>query len=262
MSGAHPGTDLFNLAGRVAAVVGGAGVLGSGFCRGLADAGASVAVLDLSAERAEEVARDLRTRGTHAVGMAIDATDRGQVDNRCADILAEFGAVDVLINAVGVNSATPFFDVTESEWERIIAINLTSAFHTCQRFGKVMVESGRGGSIINISSTASGPPLSQVFTYGITKAGVNNLTQYLAREFAPAGVRVNAILPGFFPAEQNRQILSTERVDAIVAHTPMGRLGSPDELIGTVIWLASERASGFVTGALVRVDGGFHAMTI
>ena len=121
---------------------------------------------------------------------------------------------------------------------------------------------GRGGSIINISSASSGPPLSRVATYSIAKAGVNNLTQYLAAELAPRGVRVNAIAPGFFPAEQNRALLSEERVRSILAHTPAGRLGEPDELVGAAVWLASARASGFVTGAIVRVDGGFSAMTI
>jgi len=125
-----------------------------------------------------------------------------------------------------------------------------------------MVDGGRGGCIINISSASSGPPLSRVLAYSVAKAGLNNLTQYLARELAPHGIRVNAIAPGFFPAEQNRKLLSEDRVRAIVGHTPAARLGEPDELVGTVVWLASERASGFVTGAIVRVDGGFSAMTI
>jgi NAD(P)-dependent dehydrogenase (short-subunit alcohol dehydrogenase family) len=119
-----------------------------------------------------------------------------------------------------------------------------------------------GGSIINISSASSGPPLSRVVTYSVAKAGLNNLTQYLARELAPSRVRVNAIAPGFFPAEQNRALLSEERVRAILGHTPAGRLGESEELIGAAVWLAAERASSFVTGAIVRVDGGFSAMTI
>jgi NAD(P)-dependent dehydrogenase (short-subunit alcohol dehydrogenase family) len=125
-----------------------------------------------------------------------------------------------------------------------------------------MVACGSGGSIINISSASSGPPLSRVATYSVAKAGLNNLTQYLARELAPSGVRVNAIAPGFFPAEQNRALLSDERVAAILGHTPAGRLGEADELVGAAVWLAAARASSFVTGAIVRVDGGFSAMTI
>ena len=125
-----------------------------------------------------------------------------------------------------------------------------------------MVDAGNGGSIINISSASSGPPLSRVLTYSVAKAGLNNLTQYLANELAPYKIRVNAIAPGFFPAEQNRRLLSPDRLDAIVGHTPAARLGEPDELVGTVVWLASESASSFVTGSIVRVDGGFSAMTI
>jgi NAD(P)-dependent dehydrogenase (short-subunit alcohol dehydrogenase family) len=141
-------------------------------------------------------------------------------------------------------------------------IDLRSVFLACQVFGRQMIEAGRGGSIINLSSCASGPPLSRVFTYGVAKAGVNQITQFLAREWAPHRVRVNAILPGFFPAEQNRLILTQERVDSIMAHTPMKRFGEASELVGATLFLASEGASSFVTGAIVRVDGGFGAMTI
>jgi NAD(P)-dependent dehydrogenase (short-subunit alcohol dehydrogenase family) len=172
------------------------------------------------------------------------------------------GPADILVNAVGVNSSTPFFDIELDEWHRLIDANLTSAFLACQVFGKAMVERGAGGSIVNISSASSGPPLSRVLTYSIAKAGINNLTQYLALELAPHQVRVNAIAPGFFPAEQNRKLLSEDRLRAIIGHTPARRLGEPQELVGTVLWLASEAASGFVTGAIVRVDGGFSAMTI
>jgi NAD(P)-dependent dehydrogenase (short-subunit alcohol dehydrogenase family) len=250
--------DLFSLEGKRAVVIGGSGALGSEFCRGLAAAGTSVAVLGRS-EKAIALARELTGSGATAIGIPVDATDRGQLERAEKEIAATWGGIDILINAPGVNSSTPFFEITEEEWHRIIDTNLTSTFLACQVFGQTMRE---GGSIINISSASSGPPLSRVFSYGISKAGINNLTQYLARELAPLGIRVNAIAPGFFPAEQNRKILSTERVEAILRHTPMARLGMPDELIGTVIWLASAAASGFVTGAIIRVDGGFSAMTI
>ena len=172
------------------------------------------------------------------------------------------GPVTVLVNAPGLNSSTPFLEIGLAEWHRIVDANLTSVFLACQTFTRSMIANGNGGSIINLSSASSGPPLSRVLTYSVSKAGLNNLTQYLARELAPQGIRVNAIVPGFFPAEQNRKLLSEERVRAIVGHTPAGRLGEPGELVGTAIWLASGRASGFVTGALVPVDGGFGAMTI
>jgi NAD(P)-dependent dehydrogenase (short-subunit alcohol dehydrogenase family) len=172
------------------------------------------------------------------------------------------GRVDVVMNCPGTNSATPFFEITEEEWDSIMDVNLKGVFLSCQVFGKYLVERGEGGSIINISSVSSDPPLSKVFTYSASKAGVNNITMNLAREFAPHRVRVNAIIPGFFPAEQNRKILSPERVEAIMRHTPMGRFGEAEELIGAAVFLASDKASGFVTGALIRVDGGFGAMTI
>jgi NAD(P)-dependent dehydrogenase (short-subunit alcohol dehydrogenase family) len=161
-----------------------------------------------------------------------------------------------------VNSTTPFTELSDDEWNRLIEVNLTSVFRSCQVFAPLMRNRPRGGSIINISSASSGPPLSRVLGYGVAKAGVNNITQYLARELASEGIRVNAIIPGFFPAEQNRAVLTRERIDSIIGHTPMRRLGEPEELDGALLWLASSRASGFVTGAMVPVDGGFSAMTI
>jgi NAD(P)-dependent dehydrogenase (short-subunit alcohol dehydrogenase family) len=131
-----------------------------------------------------------------------------------------------------------------------------------QVFGKIMIEAKSGGCFINISSVSSSLPLSKVFTYSISKAGVNNLTQFLAKEWAPYNIRVNAIAPGFFPAEQNRKILTQDRINSIFSHTPMSRFGDPGELIGATIWLASNKASSFVTGAIIRVDGGFTAQTI
>jgi len=177
-------------------------------------------------------------------------------------VLAEFGRVDILVNAAGVNSATPFFEIGEEEWHRILDIDLKSVFLACQVFGKAMVDSRRGGSIINISSASSGPPLSRVFTYGVAKAGVNQITQFLARELAPHNIRVNAILPGFFPAEQNRKLLTAERTAQILSHTPMKRFGEAGELVGAAVYLASRSASSFVTGSILTVDGGFMAMSI
>lgn len=254
--------ELFSLKGKVAAVIGGTGVLGGEFCRGLAGAGAAVAILGRSEEKAQALAEELRAAGKTGFPFSLDATDKDQLVAARDSIEQALGGVDILVNASGVNSTTPFLEIEEAEWHRILDTNLKSTFLACQVFGRKMIDTGRGGSIINISSASSGPPLSRVFVYGVSKAGMNNLTQYVAREFAPHGVRVNAIAPGFFPAEQNRKILSPERVDAILGHTPMKRLGDPEELVGTLVWLASERASGFVTGSIVRVDGGYSAMTI
>jgi NAD(P)-dependent dehydrogenase (short-subunit alcohol dehydrogenase family) len=255
-------SGMFDLTGRVAAVIGGTGVLGGAVSEGLAAAGASVAVLGRSAERGAARVEAIERAGGRAQAFTVDATDRASLENAATAIEGDLGPVDILVNAAGVNSATPFFEVDLDEWRRIIDGNLTSVLLACQVFGRSMVDRGSGGSIVNFSSASSGPPLSRVMTYSITKAGVNSMTQYLALELAPHRIRVNAIAPGFFPAEQNRMLLSEDRKRAILAHTPARRLGEPAELVGAVVWLASEHASAFVTGSIVRVDGGFSAMTI
>jgi NAD(P)-dependent dehydrogenase (short-subunit alcohol dehydrogenase family) len=229
---------------------------------GLAQAGSDIAILDVLAEAAEARATAIAALGRQAMGIRCDAASKADLEKALDTVLHRFGHVDTLINAAGVNSATPFFEIGEQEWHRILDINLKSVFLACQVFGKAMVDAGRGGSIINISSVSSGPPLSKVFTYSVTKAGVNQITQFLGREFAPYNVRVNAIMPGFFPAEQNRKILTEERVASIMGHTPMKRFGESSELVGAAVYLASPRAASFVTGSIVRVDGGFTAMTI
>lgn len=254
--------ELFSLKGQVAAVIGGGGVLAGAMARGLAGAGADVAILDLNAENAENAAGQIQEMGSRSMTVALDATSKSGLEEAEEKINTELGPVSILINAPGINSSTPFFSISEEEWDKIVAVNLKSMFLACQIFGEKMISRGIPSSIINISSASSGPPLSKVFTYSVTKAGVNNLTRFLAREWATKGVRVNAIAPGFFPAEQNRRILTPERTEAIMRHTPMNRFGEAEELIGAVVWLASSQASSFVTGAVIRVDGGFTAMTI
>ena len=253
---------LFSLAGQVAVVIGGGGVLAGAMAAGLAEAGADIAILDVFQEAAEARAAAITALGRQAIGIKCDATSKADLEKALDTVLKRFGHVDTLLNAAGVNSATPFFEISEQEWQRILDINLKSVFLACQVFGKAMVDAGRGGSIINISSASSGPPLSKVFTYSVTKGGVNQITQFLGRELAPYKVRVNAILPGFFPAEQNRKILTEERVASIMGHTPMKRFGESSELVGAAVYLASPRAASFVTGSIVRVDGGFTAMSI
>ncbi|MFC1607201.1 SDR family oxidoreductase [Candidatus Latescibacterota bacterium] len=255
--------ELFSLEGKVAAAIGAGGVLAGEMARGLGQAGAKVAVIDLNPESAEKVAESVReVGGGEAMAIQGDATKREDHQRALDEILTKWGRIDILINAPGINSATPFFEISEEEWDKIIAINLKSMFLASQVYGQKMIDQGEGGSIINISSASSGPPLSKVFTYGVSKAGVNNLTQYLSREWAPHNIRVNALAPGFFPAEQNRKILTRERTDSIMGHTPMNRFGDASELIGAVVWLSSEKAASFVTGAVIRVDGGYTAMTI
>jgi NAD(P)-dependent dehydrogenase (short-subunit alcohol dehydrogenase family) len=253
---------MFSLEGKTAVVVGGGGVLAGEMATGLARAGAAVVVVDLNPANAEARAKAIRDEGSKAIGCQADVTRKADIERSLAVTLKEFGGVDILLNAAGINSGTPFFEIEEKEWERILDVDLRSVFLACQVFGRAMVEAGRGGSIINISSASSGPPLSKVFTYSVAKAGVNQITQFLAREFAPHRVRVNAIQPGFFPAEQNRKLLTDERVASIMDHTPMRRFGDSAELIGAAVFLASDRASSFVTGSILRVDGGFGAMTI
>jgi NAD(P)-dependent dehydrogenase (short-subunit alcohol dehydrogenase family) len=257
-----PENGLFSLDGEVAVVIGGGGVLAGAMADGLAAAGARIAVVGRTQEHADARATAIAARGGEAIGIQCDATSKTGLERSLATILERFGQVDILLNAAGVNSTTPFFEITEEEWGRILDIDLKSVFLACQVFGKAMVDAGRGGSVINITSVSAGPPLSKVFTYAVAKAGVNQITQFLAREWAPHNIRVNAILPGFFPAEQNRKVLTPERVAGILSHTPMKRFGEASELVGAAVYLASRHASSYVTGSVVRVDGGFLAMTI
>lgn len=253
--------ELFDLTGSRAAVIGGTGVLGGRFSQCLAAAGAEVIVLGRSVERGGAVVDAILNAGGRASFQSLDVTDRGSFEEAAA-ALQDGGGLDILVNAPGVNNTTPFAELTDEEWNRLIDVNLSSVFRACQVFSPLMLNRPLGASIINISSASSGPPVSRVLGYGVAKAGVNNLTQYLARELAPDRIRVNAIIPGFFPAEQNRAILTPERVSNIIGHTPLERLGVPQELDGVLLWLAASKASGFVTGSLVNVDGGFSAMTI
>ncbi|MBS1874072.1 MAG: SDR family oxidoreductase [Acidobacteria bacterium] len=254
--------ELFSLEGKVAVAVGAGGVLAGEMSRGFAKAGADVVIVDLNPDAANARAEEVRAVGRKALACKADVSRKADIQDALKATLDTFGRVDIVLNAAGINSGTPFFEIEETEWQRIVDVDLKSVFLACQVFGKQMVEAGKGGSIINISSVSSGPPLSKVFTYAVSKGGVNQITQFLAREFAPARVRVNAIVPGFFPAEQNRKLLTEDRVAQIMNHTPMKRFGEASELVGAAIYLASDKAASFVTGTILRVDGGFLSMTI
>jgi NAD(P)-dependent dehydrogenase (short-subunit alcohol dehydrogenase family) len=254
--------NLFDLTGKTAVIIGGNSTLGAAMAEGLSAHGASIAIVGRNRETAQAVMAHIQQAGGEAAIFQADATSKADLSRVLGEVLAWRGNVDILLNCPGKNSATPFFEISEEEWDSIMDVNLKSVMLACQIFGKRMIEQENGGSIINISSVSSSPPLSRVFTYSASKAGVNSITQFLAREFAPHRVRVNAIIPGFFPAEQNKKILSEDRINSIMTHTPMNRFGVPEELQGAAVYLASERASGFVTGSLLRVDGGFGAMTI
>jgi len=254
-------SSLFSLSGKVAVVIGGTGELCGAMAEGLAGAGAEVVLVGRNEEKARARLGKIEAAGGKGYFHATEASSKVEVQGLLDAVLVRSKRVDIVVNGAGVNSATPYFDITEDEFERIIKINLKGVFLGCQVFGKYLVERGEGGSIINLGSMSGLIPLSRVFTYSASKAAVHNLSQNLAREWAPKKVRVNTLVPGFFPAEQNRKILSPERIASIMGHTPMKRFGEASELIGATLLMASD-AGSFITGSEIVVDGGYHAMTI
>jgi NAD(P)-dependent dehydrogenase (short-subunit alcohol dehydrogenase family) len=252
--------ELFSLKGKVAVITGGTGMLCGEIAEGFAKAGATIALVGRDEAKAKVRLEKIAKDGSAAEFFPCDATSKSALQKLLADVLAKFGRADILINGAGVNSATPFFDISEEEFDKIITVNLKGLMLACQIFGRHMVGQN-SGSIINIGSASGLTPLSRVFTYSASKAAIHNLSKNLAREWAPKNVRVNILVPGFFPAEQNRKILSPDRVASIMAHTPMNRFGGAHELIGAALLLASD-AGSFITGSELVVDGGFDAMTI
>ncbi|MBM3836883.1 MAG: SDR family oxidoreductase [Verrucomicrobia bacterium] len=267
--------DLFDLKGEVAVVIGATGVLGGAIAEGLAQAGASVAVLGRNAERGQARAAAIKKLGSDSGFFSADAMDRENLRQAHQQVEKQLGPPTILVNAAGGNdikvTVSPdrkFEQIVLEDWRANFDLNVVGGvLLPCQEFGPAMVQRGKG-SVINIASVSSHIPLSRVVTYSAAKAAVLNLTQFLAREWARNGVRVNSITPGFFPAEQNRRILfnpdgsPTARAKSILDHTPMGRMGEARELIGVAVFLASPTASSYVTGADIRVDGGFLAQTI
>lgn len=254
--------DMFGLDGLTAVVIGGTGTLGGAFCDALGAAGAHVVVVGRNDEHGQERVKAISERGGSAEYFSCNATERKDLESLVTHLKSNGRECNVLINGAGVNSATPFIDISEEEWDRILNVNLRGVRLACQVFAKDMIERGTKGSIINIASVSAGPPLSRVFTYSLSKAAVLSLTQNLAREWATKGIRVNALSPGFFPAEQNKKVLTPDRVENIMRHTPMARFGSPEELAGGILLLASPKAGSFLTGHNLLIDGGFTAMTI
>lgn len=250
--------ERFRLRGKVAAVIGGAGHLCSVLAAALLESGMRVAILDRAQPMGEAAARTL---GQGASFVRCDVTSKTALLRCRTQLLKRYGRVDALLNGAGTNAPTPFMKITSSEMSRIISVNLIGSLYACQVFGETMIKQ-RSGSIVNFTSVSAGPPLSKAFVYSTAKAGVLNLTQNLAREWARSGVRVNALKPGFFPTEWSmKHFIDKPRKQAILRHTPMGRFGRPEELTGAVLWLLSDAAT-FVTGSVVTVDGGFTAMTI
>jgi NAD(P)-dependent dehydrogenase (short-subunit alcohol dehydrogenase family) len=262
---------LFTIEGQTAVVTGGSGVLGRTMCLALAQAGARVVVLGRRAELANKVAEEIRAAGGQALGISCDVTQRSDLERALAQVTDTFGPIDILVNGAGGNQANAttspersFFDLDEQAIENTVRLNFTGTVLTCQVFGRGMAERGQG-CIVNVASIR---PLTRVVAYAAAKAAVVNFNQWLAvlmaREYSPK-IRVNSIAPGFFLTEQNRYIMLDEktggytpRAQTIIAHTPAGRLGEPDDLVGTLLWLVSP-ASIFVTGIVVPVDGGFSA---
>lgn len=254
--------SLFGLSGKTSVVIGGTGVLGGEMSLALGAAGSHVIVVGRKAEQGAATVARIQAVGGTAEFFAADATQRGDLDKLVEHLRLAGRECDVLVNGAGVNSPTPFLDITDEEWDRIFNVNLRGVRVACQVFAKYMLEKGTKGSIINVASLSALTPLSRVFTYSSSKAAVLNLTLNLAREWAPQGIRVNALSPGFFPAEQNRKVLTPDRVENIMRHTPMKRFGEGHELAGAVLLMASGNAGSFLTGENIVVDGGFSSMTI
>ena len=252
--------QLFGLDGQVAVVIGGTGVLGGALSEGIAQAGAHVVVSGRSQERGDERVAAIEALGGSAEFLPVDVTSRESIHALKDAVVAKHGKVDMLVNCAGVNSAVPYDEITDDDWQRVIDTNLKATHLGCQIFAPVMAAQDDGGSILNIGSVTAHLPLSRVYAYSASKAAVNNLTKNVGREYATQGVRVNSLNPGFFPAEQNRKILQPERVRKIMEQTPMERFGEPSELIGATLLLLSRNAGSFVTSPEVYVDGGFTGM--
>jgi NAD(P)-dependent dehydrogenase (short-subunit alcohol dehydrogenase family) len=267
--------SLFTLENEVAVVIGATGVLGGALAEGLAQAGAKVAVLGRNAERGEACVRRIREADGKAAFFPADAMDRATLHAAHHAVTTDLGAPTILVNAAGGNDPKvtvtperPIELIGLEDWRANFDLNLVGGvLLPCQEFGPGMCQRGRG-SIINIASVSAHLPLSRVVAYSASKAAVLSLSAFLAREWAKAGVRVNTLTPGFFPAEQNRKLLfnddgsPTARTQSIWGHTPMGRFGKSEELVGACIFLASHGASSFVTGSDIRIDGGFLSQTI
>ncbi len=254
--------SLFSLTGRVAVVIGGTGELCGAIAEGYAKAGARVVLVGRDPAKAEARLARIHAAGAEGIFIPCEATSKAAVEELLAAVLKQYGRVDILVNGAGVNSPKPFLDIPEEDLDRILSVNYKSVVYACQVFAKHWLDNGQKGAIINLGSVSGVAPLSRVFTYSASKAALHNLSQNLAREWGAKGIRVNILIPGFFPAEQNRKVLTPDRVASILARTPANRFGEASELVGAAILLASDNAGSFITGLEMVVDGGFCAMTI
>lgn len=272
-----------NLQGKTCVITGGGGVLCSVFAEAMASCGAKVAILDLRQDKAEAVAKTIRSHGKTALGIGVDVLDRNSLEASRERIRRELGPCSILVNGAGGNhprgtttreflkkddlddkDLVTFFDLDVSGVRFVLDLNFLGTLLPCQVFAKDMMEAGEG-TVINISSMSAFTPLTRIPAYSAAKAAVSNFTQWLAVHLSRVGIRVNAIAPGFFITDQNQSLLigpdgsHTPRAEKILSHTPMGRFGKPEELVGTLLWLADSDSSGFVNGTVIPVDGGFSA---
>lgn len=279
--------NYFDLTGQVAVITGGGGILCSVMAKAMADCGAKVAILDLKPAAAQKCADEITQAGGVAQGFACNVLDKASIEAAHEQIKAAFGPVDILINGAGGNhpkgttskehllledltqkkeGVTTFYDLTMEGIQFVFNLNFLGTFLPTQVFSKDMVLK-KHGSIINISSMNAFKPLTKIPAYSAAKAGVSNFTQWLAVHFSKVGVRVNALAPGFFLTDQNRALLTqpdgslTPRGNTIINHTPQNAFGKPEDLVGALLWLLSDQASGFVTGQVIAIDGGFSAFT-
>jgi NAD(P)-dependent dehydrogenase (short-subunit alcohol dehydrogenase family) len=250
--------QLFSLEGKVAVVTGGTSGIGLALSLGLADAGANVVATSRREQLVDSTALEIEARGRKTLCMASDVSDRASLEKLNAAVMKEFGKIDILVNCAGIIKRAPTLDFDEAEWSNILNVNLTGTLRACQVFGRPMLERGYG-RVVNIASLNSFVALNEVAAYAASKAGVASLTRSLAVEWSKKGVTVNAVAPGVFRTDLNAQLLdSTPRGQELLMRTPMGRFGKTEELVGAVLYLASDSAS-FVTGQVVVVDGGFLA---
>ncbi|MBQ4649647.1 MAG: SDR family oxidoreductase [Firmicutes bacterium] len=271
-----------DLNGKVAVITGGAGVLCREFAKALALCGARVAILNRTVSKAEAVAEEIKAMGGDAIAVQVDVTNKQSVEAAHQEVLAKYGKCDILINGAGGNNARAntdkeyfelgdmdadtktFFDLEDEDLEFVFNLNFIGTLLPTQAFAKDMIGC-EGCNIINVSSMNAFTPLTKIPAYSGAKAAISNFTQWLAVHFSKVGIRVNAIAPGFFSTEQNKNLLwnpdgtPTARTGKILAATPMGRFGQPEELLGALLFLADQKAAGFVTGIVIPVDGGFSA---
>ncbi|MGJ8657701.1 MAG: SDR family oxidoreductase [Akkermansiaceae bacterium] len=259
---------LYDLEGKVAVIVGGTGELCSHMAIGLAKAGVEVVIAGRNEEKAERrldmihASADDCGAGSKAYFVATDLMEKGSLYALLDIVVERSGQVDILINGAGVNSTKPVFDIPTEEFQTILDINLTASFQACQVFGQYFIEHSIPAAIINVGSIAGMTPVSTSFAYSASKAALHNLTKNFAREWADNDIRVNTLIPGFFPSEHNKRALDEAHILEIFRNTPMSRFGDPDELIGATLLLASAKAGSFITGSELVIDGGFSTVSI